>query len=74
VLLSYNRKEKSLAELTKKFIERFEGSGSAELVLDQITQEMNVERRRIYDVINIMESLRVVTKIKKNIYKWKGLK
>lgn len=43
------------------------------MVLDSITQEMNVERRRIYDIINIMESLNVVKKIRKNNYRWNGL-
>lgn len=61
-------------ELTRKFIQKFEGSPSTMLVLDQITIEFNVERRRIYDIINIMESLSVVSKVKKNVYEWKGLK
>lgn len=43
------------------------------MALDLVTKEMNVERRRIYDIINIMESLGVVVKIKKNSYQWKGL-
>lgn len=60
--------------MTKKFIDKFEGASCTVLALDQVTQEMNVERRRIYDIINIMESLRVVSKIRKNIYQWKGLK
>lgn len=61
-------------ELTRKFIQKFEGSPSTMLILDQITIEFNVERRRIYDIINIMESLSVVSKVKKNVYEWKGLK
>jgi transcription factor E2F7/8 len=61
-------------ELTRKFINKFEAASSDILILDRVTIELNVERRRIYDIINIMESLSVVTKIKKNVYQWKGLK
>ena len=61
-------------ELTRKFIQKFEGTSNNILVLDQVTMELNVERRRIYDIINIMESLAVVAKIRKNVYQWKGLK
>jgi len=67
-ILSYNRKDKSLMELTRKFICKFEGATTKILVLDQITVELKVERRRIYDIINIMESLNVVSKVKKNVY------
>ena len=44
------------------------------LELDKVTQQLNVERRRIYDIVNIYESLQVVKKIAKNNYVWRGLR
>jgi transcription factor E2F7/8 len=73
-ILSYNRKEKSLEELSKKFIESFEGEGEVLLELDKVTQKLGVERRRIYDIVNIFESLQVVHKASKNNYVWRGLR
>lgn len=70
----YNRKEKSLEELSRKFIEQFEGKPDDLIRLDKATQALGVERRRMYDIINILESLNVVSKIGKNNYKWRGLR
>lgn len=52
-ILNYNRKEKSLEELSKKFIENFEGRDGIMLELDKVTVQLKVERRRIYDIVNI---------------------
>lgn len=42
--------------------------------LDKATQQFDVERRRIYDIVNIFESLQVIRKVEKNKYLWRGLK
>lgn len=60
--------------MTKKLIDRFEFVGDKILVIDKVMKEINIPRRRIYDIINIMEILHVVEKIKKNMYRWRGLR
>eukprot|EP01017_Pseudomicrothorax_dubius_P020717 TRINITY_DN2249_c0_g2_i1.p1 TRINITY_DN2249_c0_g2~~TRINITY_DN2249_c0_g2_i1.p1 ORF type:complete len:481 (+),score=96.56 TRINITY_DN2249_c0_g2_i1:189-1631(+) len=71
--MSYSRKEKSLGELSKKFLFMFGRIDECFISLDAITSELGVERRRIYDIINILESLGVVARKGKNNYAWKGL-
>lgn len=70
----YSRKEKSLGQLSKNFFEIFGKLEEKEVSLDFVTQALGVERRRIYDIINILESMGVVTRIGKNHYYWYGLK
>ena len=43
----------SLEELSKKFISNFEGKDGIVLELDKVTIQLKVERRRIYDIVNI---------------------
>ena len=38
----------------------------------QVAEHLGVKRRRIYDVINILESLDIVCRVKKNTYRWHG--
>jgi transcription factor E2F7/8 len=49
------------------------GQDSDILFLDQCTKELAVERRRIYDIINILESFNVIRRKAKNAYQWKGI-
>ncbi len=68
----YNRKEKSLEELSRKFLLLFLEKEESLVSLDKITEHLGVERRRIYDIINILESLNLVSRRGKNNYKWNG--
>jgi transcription factor E2F7/8 len=69
----YNRKEKSLGELCRRFLSIYGKEEKDLLLLDQCTRELGVERRRIYDIINILESFCVIRRQAKNSYLWRGI-
>lgn len=70
------RKEKSLSLLCDKFLELFPlevpSNTNLFISLDQAAAQLHTERRRLYDIINVLESLQMASKIGKNSYQWYG--
>ncbi|XP_007430551.1 transcription factor E2F8 [Python bivittatus] len=71
-----SRKEKSLGLLCHKFLARYPSypnfSKNNEICLDEVAEDLNIERRRIYDIMNVLESLHMVSRLAKNRYSWHG--
>ncbi|XGW08889.1 hypothetical protein V3C99_011307 [Haemonchus contortus] len=72
-----SRKEKSLGLLCQRFLiamnEETRMSSSREVHLETVARKMNVEKRRIYDIVNVMEALDAMSKTNKSYYRWHGL-
>jgi len=71
---AYSRKKKSLGVLAENFLNHYKDKprGSV-IVVDDAAVDLGVERRRIYDVVNILESVSLVEKKQKNTYSWMGM-
>ncbi|NXP76829.1 E2F8 factor, partial [Ramphastos sulfuratus] len=71
-----SRKEKSLGLLCHKFLARYpdypSSADNSYISLDEVAEELKVERRRIYDIVNVLESLHMVSRLAKNRYAWHG--
>ncbi|XP_014227797.1 transcription factor E2F8-like [Trichogramma pretiosum] len=68
------RKEKSLTELCKKFLNLFplKLDENCEICLNETTDKLKTEKRRLYDIINVLESLDMASRACKNKYYWYG--
>ncbi|XP_042414320.1 E2F transcription factor-like E2FE isoform X2 [Zingiber officinale] len=69
---SYCRKQKSLGVLCSNFVSLYVQKGAEFVDLDYAARQLGVERRRIYDIVNVMESVGVVARKAKSKYSWIG--
>eukprot|EP00063_Salmo_salar_P089292 XP_014064127.1 PREDICTED: transcription factor E2F7-like [Salmo salar] len=70
-----SRKQKSLGLLCQKFLALYPDyptSDTISISLDEVSTSLGVERRRIYDIVNVLESLMIVGRVAKNQYVWYG--
>nr|XP_033809379.1 transcription factor E2F7 isoform X2 [Geotrypetes seraphini] len=71
-----SRKQKSLGLLCQKFLARYQSypisTEKTTISLDEVVTSLGVERRRIYDIVNVLESLHLVSRVAKNQYCWHG--
>ena len=66
------RQDNSLGELTRKFIALIQESENKSVDLNEAAKKLEVQKRRIYDITNVLEGIGLVEKTIKNNIRWKG--
>lgn len=68
---SERKSETSLGALTKRFCELLHASPDGVLDLNEAAETLHVQKRRIYDITNVLEGVGLITKASKNHIRWK---
>lgn len=64
------RYDSSLGLLTKKFIALLRSSTHGDLDLNRAAAQLKVQKRRIYDITNVLEGIQLIEKNSKNHVRW----
>eukprot|EP00937_MAST-01D_sp_MAST-1D-sp2_P000800 g800.t1 len=67
-----SRYDSSLGLLTKKFVNLIQSAPEGLLDLNKAAQQLGVQKRRIYDITNVLEGIGLIEKKGKNNIQWKG--
>ncbi|KFZ45618.1 Transcription factor E2F3, partial [Antrostomus carolinensis] len=66
------RYDTSLGLLTKKFIQLLSQSPDGVVDLNRAAEVLKVQKRRIYDITNVLEGIHLIKKKSKNNIQWMG--
>ncbi|CAG8755430.1 6055_t:CDS:2, partial [Acaulospora morrowiae] len=66
------RYDSSLGLLTKKFVNLLKEAKDGDLDLNTAATALQVQKRRIYDITNVLEGIGLIEKNTKNHVRWKG--
>jgi transcription factor E2F3 len=66
------RYDSSLGLLTKKFIHLVESAPEGLLDLNEAADKLGVQKRRVYDITNVLEGIGLIEKRNKNHIAWRG--
>ncbi|KAL1193086.1 Transcription factor E2FC [Cardamine amara subsp. amara] len=66
------RYDSSLGLLTKKFVRLIQEADDGTLDLNHCADVLEVQKRRIYDITNVLEGIGLIEKTTKNHIRWKG--
>lgn len=69
---SMSRYDSSLGLLTRKFTNLIQASMNGTIDLNKAAFELNVQKRRIYDITNVLEGVGLIVKQSKNVIAWRG--
>lgn len=72
IYISSKRDENSLYTLTKKFIQLLYSSKDQQINMTHAADILQVAKRRIYDITNVLEGLGMISKWSVNSVKWIG--
>jgi predicted DNA-binding protein YlxM (UPF0122 family) len=67
-----DRNETSLGSLTKRFCNLMENAPNGDLDLNEVAGKLQVQKRRIYDITNVLEGVGLIAKSSKNHIRWKA--
>eukprot|EP01126_Amoeba_proteus_P044049 TRINITY_DN4876_c0_g1_i6.p1 TRINITY_DN4876_c0_g1~~TRINITY_DN4876_c0_g1_i6.p1 ORF type:complete len:325 (-),score=46.31 TRINITY_DN4876_c0_g1_i6:79-1053(-) len=68
------RKDNSLNTITAKFLNLIQSSNSGVIDLNEASKTLNVQKRRLYDITNVLEGIGLIEKQSKNTILWKSTK
>jgi transcription factor E2F3 len=66
------KRENTLSLLTKRFIRLIKSKENFILDINEATVELGVQKRRIYDITNVLEGIGYIEKLHKNKMRWIG--
>ncbi|MED6269152.1 hypothetical protein CHARACLAT_030253, partial [Characodon lateralis] len=72
LLLEKSRAESSLVLLTRKFAQMLNRALDGVLDLNVVSSELSVSKRRLYDITNVLEGIKLIKKTYKNHIQWLG--
>jgi hypothetical protein len=71
IFIYFSRYDTSLSLLTKRFVHLLKTSPDGVIDLNTASAKLDVKKRRIYDITNVLEGIGILEKKSKNNIQWK---